>query len=123
MATMNDGAIEQVQELHDQAVRKAFDALAGYKFQMFGYWAATSVHYSQLIGKLGGKRPASSFRQLVHCARAAQEAEAERPIECICGWLPGVPEEDHLGACPERHSLEAIRLQDQNTPEAITRTD
>lgn len=69
METTNNEAIRLVLDLHDEAVTKALDALAGYKFQMFGYWAATAVHYSQLIGKLGGKRPPSRFRGLVVRAR------------------------------------------------------
>ncbi len=48
-----------------EAEVKAFDALARYKFLMFGYWAAVWVHLNQLDDV---KRP-NPFKKLVGFAR------------------------------------------------------
>jgi len=50
----------------DVAERKAIDALARYKFQMFGYWAAIWVH----LNRLAKNRRSNPFRRLVEAARA-----------------------------------------------------
>lgn len=47
------------------AEEKAWEALSGYKFWMFGYHAGRWVNYSRL---LGGKRP-NPFRDAVMLAR------------------------------------------------------
>lgn len=52
-----------------EAETKAIDALARYKFQMFGYWAGIWVHLNKIEGK---KRP-SPFRSLVVAARDLQD--------------------------------------------------
>ncbi len=49
------------------AERKAFLALAGYKFFMFGYWAAAWVKYNALLPK--SMKVGSPFKSLVTCAR------------------------------------------------------
>lgn len=49
----------------DVAERKAIDALARYKFQMFGYWAAIWVHMNRLCDK---PKP-NPFRDLVKAAK------------------------------------------------------
>ena len=49
----------------DEAEKKAWDSLARYKFQMFGYWAAIWVHLNRLSGQ---KRP-NPWKALVHQAR------------------------------------------------------
>lgn len=49
----------------DEAERKAFEALAGYKFQMFGYWAAIWVH----MNRLRAKPKPSPFAATVRLAR------------------------------------------------------
>ena len=49
----------------DQAEAKALKALAGYKFWMFGYWAAIWVHLNRLEGR---KRP-NPFKAFVKMAR------------------------------------------------------
>lgn len=72
---MDDGELrhELDQRLLDElsdAERKAWRALAGYKFQMFGYWAAIWVHLNRL-GRF--KRP-NPFKALVHKAREANRA-------------------------------------------------
>lgn len=53
----------------DDAARRAWDALARYKFWMFGYHAARVVYLSTLIDRLGGPRLASPFSALVDIAR------------------------------------------------------
>lgn len=50
--------------MHD-AESKAWDSLARYKFQMFGYWASIWVHLNR-IGKLNKPNPWSA---LVRTAR------------------------------------------------------
>nr|BDD45959.1 hypothetical protein 5 [bacterium] len=47
------------------AEAKAIDALARYKFYMFGYWSAAWIKYNQL---LEDPRP-NPFKDLVKCAR------------------------------------------------------
>lgn len=56
------------QELQE-AETKAVDALARYKFTMFGYWAGIWVHLNKIEGR---KRP-NPFRELVLSARNLQE--------------------------------------------------
>jgi len=48
------------------AEAKAIDALARYKFQMFGYWAAIWVHLNRIEGK---SRP-NPFKHLVKAAKS-----------------------------------------------------
>ncbi len=52
-----------------EAELKAVDALARYKFQMFGYWAGIWVHLNKIEGR---KRP-SPFRDLVVAARELKD--------------------------------------------------
>jgi len=56
---------ERVDEEMEDAVTKAMQALAGYKFWMFGYHAARWVTANRLSGK---KRP-NPFRGLVRLAQ------------------------------------------------------
>lgn len=67
---MSDVADELLIEWED-ATRQAFDALARYKFWMFGYHAARVVYLGSLIGRLGGPRLANPFKALVDQARVA----------------------------------------------------
>lgn len=48
-----------------EAEEKAFDSLARYKFQMFGYWAAIWVH----LNRISGLKKPNPFRELVMTAR------------------------------------------------------
>ncbi len=52
----------------DEAERKAIDALARYKFWMFGYWAAIWVH----LNRLRAVPQPNPFKPLVQAARAAK---------------------------------------------------
>ncbi len=51
------------------STRKAYDALARYKFWMFGYHAAHVVYLATLIHRAGGPRLANPFAGLVAAAR------------------------------------------------------
>lgn len=64
-----DEPLDVVQREYAAAREKAWDALRRYKFSNFGYWASRTVFLGQLIGQLGGERPANPFRDLVHFAR------------------------------------------------------
>ena len=84
------------------AEQKAWDSLARYKFQMFGYWAAIWVHLNRISGE---KRP-NPFRLLVANARDAigphkpqddceflsspNSAIAGPPVTLSCGCDVGV---------------------------------
>ena len=48
-----------------EAEEKAWDSLARYKFQMFGYWSAIWVHLNR-VGRFGRPNP---WRELVRAAR------------------------------------------------------
>lgn len=54
----------------EDATRQAWDALARYKFWMFGYHAARVVYVGTLINRLGGPRLANPFADLVNVARS-----------------------------------------------------
>lgn len=51
-----------------QAEYQAWKALGRYKFQMFGYWAATWVHLNRLLGHCG-ENEGNPFGELVQAAR------------------------------------------------------
>lgn len=51
-----------------EAETKAWDSLARYKFQMFGYWAAIWVH----VNRLGDFKRPNPFSALVKEARRGQ---------------------------------------------------
>lgn len=52
-----------------EAEAKAIDALARYKFQMFGYWAAIWVH----LNRIEGNRRRNPFHRIVRLAREIQD--------------------------------------------------
>ena len=56
-------------ELKRQAVRKALNSLARYKFMMFGYWSAIWVYLNQI----DIQKEANPFKKLVQKAREMQE--------------------------------------------------
>ena len=56
---------EMIRHEMDEAERKAWKALSGYKFWMFGYWAAIWVH----LNRLGQTRQPSPWTKLVKAAR------------------------------------------------------
>ena len=61
--------IEQLYEEWTDAQRRAWDALARYKFWMFGYHAARVIYVGSLIARMGGPRLANPFGSLVGVAR------------------------------------------------------
>lgn len=63
----NDSTLAMVLERRKQAELKAWKSLAGYKFYMFGYWAAAWVKYNALVPK-DHKLP-NPFSDAVHLAR------------------------------------------------------
>jgi hypothetical protein len=56
---------ERLETELDSAEKKAFDALARYKFTMFGYWSGVWVH----LNRISGNRRPNPFRDLVKVAR------------------------------------------------------
>jgi hypothetical protein len=48
-----------------EAEAKAWDSLARYKFQMFGYWAAIWVH----MNRIEGTKRQNPWKELVNAAR------------------------------------------------------
>jgi predicted Zn-ribbon and HTH transcriptional regulator len=74
----------------DEAHDKAIDALSRYKFEMFGYWAASWVKYNQVL-KTAGRSEPNPFRHLVKLARASSAEDApdlgELNTTCeFCGY-------------------------------------
>lgn len=56
----------------EEAELKAWDSLARYKFQMFGYWAAIWVH----LNRVGGFKRPNPWKQLVVGARSQRSKES-----------------------------------------------
>ena len=54
-----------------EAEHKAWVALGGYKFQMFGYWCAIWVH----INKIGGFKEPNPWKDLVKLAKNSPKAK------------------------------------------------
>lgn len=63
----------------DEAEFKAWDSLARYKFQMFGYWAAIWVH----LNRAGGFKRPNPFKPLVATARARGSVRALAPRKAL----------------------------------------
>jgi hypothetical protein len=61
--------IEELLLEWEDATRRAYDALARYKFWMFGYHAARVVYVGSLIHRHGGPRLVNPFAGLVATAR------------------------------------------------------
>lgn len=61
---------DSIEQHRDEAAEKAIDALARYKFMMFGYWAAVWVH----LNRLCPTKQRSPFARIVQAARAAKAA-------------------------------------------------
>lgn len=60
----------------DEAERKAWESLARYKFQMYGYWAAIWVHLNRISGE---NRP-NPWKNLVHIARQRETTAQSMPL-------------------------------------------
>jgi len=72
-------------EAMEEAERKAWEALAGYKFWMFGYHAARWINYNKLLSK-PRRNP---FSDSVELARQKIEELEQR-----LAWLEGCWQED-----------------------------
>lgn len=60
--------LHTLREELDEAERKAWDSLAIYEFQMFGYWAGIWVH----LNRISGERRPNPWSELVKAARYIQ---------------------------------------------------
>ena len=65
----NGDQVAKLQQELSIAETKAWSALAGYKFMMFGYWAAIWVH----INRMGGFQRPNPFKPLVDVAKAVYD--------------------------------------------------
>jgi len=59
------------EEYREEALKKALDSLARYKFYMFGYWASVWVQ----MNKLSRIRKCNPFVDLVDLAKKIKEAK------------------------------------------------
>jgi hypothetical protein len=62
---MGKAEMKTIEQEMDESVTKAWDALARYKFWMFGYWAAIWVH----LNRVSGARRPNPFVSAVQLAR------------------------------------------------------
>ena len=60
------GAPNPLEAHLDEAEQKAWESLARYKFQMFGYWAAIWVH----LNRIGNFKRPNPWRDVVKLAQA-----------------------------------------------------
>lgn len=66
MTVQSDFEIEsKISEQMEDSIKKALEALGGYKFWMFGYHAARWVNYNRLVGGKNG----NPFKEFVLLAR------------------------------------------------------
>ena len=86
----DDTVLATVLAQRTEAATKAWQALAGYKFWMFGHYAARWVGFNQLLP--ADQRAANPFRALVDLARRTTNwtAPPRRPA-------PRETESDQLG--------------------------
>jgi len=66
--------VATIKELKEEAYVKAIDALARYKFMMFGYWAAIWVY----LNRVDTKKENNPFKGLVEKARQIQRSKGGR---------------------------------------------
>ena len=58
-----------IEERLQEAERRAWRSLTGYKFVMFGYWAGVWVHLNRIAQDQGQRARPNPFRDLVKLAR------------------------------------------------------
>ena len=63
--------IDVLREHKAEAIERAIDSLARYKFMMFGYWAAVWIHLNQI----DSSKEHNPFRAFVEKAREIQRQE------------------------------------------------
>lgn len=103
----------------DDAEARAWDSLARYKFQMFGYWGAIWVHLNR-IGEFGRSNP---WRSIVAVARDHARVP-ENDIESLAaeqGVFPTLAAREFAGGWPEGADfdsfLAAVNETQENQPE------
>ena len=80
---------EKLKEHLEEAEKKAWESLARYKFQMFGYWASIWVH----LNRLGEFKKPNPFTSLVHFSKHAkinkhlEMMNARKTILDACGVI------------------------------------
>lgn len=67
---------ERLERELEDAERKAHQALARYKFEMFGYWAAIWVH----LNRIGGFNLPNPFKDYVALARGKGVLLEKKPL-------------------------------------------
>jgi hypothetical protein len=65
--------LANVIQARDEAEVKAWDSLARYKFEMFGYWASSWVKFNQALPKL--LRAGNPFKRAVVLARSVRDEQ------------------------------------------------
>ncbi len=66
--------LDSVLKARAEAKVKAWDALARYKFEMFGYWASSWVKFNQALPR--GLRVGNPFKRAVDLARSVRDEKA-----------------------------------------------
>lgn len=64
----SNNAIDRIHNARLDAEKKAWDNLGRYKFNNFGYWAASWIHYNALL-KGTEHHQGNPFKSLVQAAR------------------------------------------------------
>ena len=65
--------LRRLDEELKEAEERAIDALARYKFTMFGYWAGIWVH----LNRISGSRYRNPFTEIVKTARTLRARDLE----------------------------------------------
>lgn len=65
--------LDRVMKARAEAEVKAWDSLARYKFEMFGYWASSWVKFNQALPKL--LRAGNPFKRAVDLARIVRDEQ------------------------------------------------
>jgi len=66
-----DACLTNTLQAREESEVKAWDSLARYKFEMFGYWASAWVKFNQLLPK--SHKAANPFKRAVHLARSVRD--------------------------------------------------
>lgn len=72
-----DSIDQRLEEELNEAERKAWEALARYKFQMFGYWSAIWVH----LNRIGNFRRPNPWKLQVALARCRVTKNDNRCVQ------------------------------------------
>ena len=72
---------ERIINAMNDAERKAWEALSGYKFWMFGYHAARWINYNNLLSD----KFSSPFKECVHLARTKVDESEDKTVTLFTG--------------------------------------